>query len=181
VVAGFVGVLVILSPNIGAHAAGGSDNLQTGAILAFVAALCMGAAMTMVRMLTGTERTAAIVIYMAIVGTVFSLATLPFGWVVPSATDAALLVLIGLVGGVGQILMTQSYRYADASTIAPFDYTSMIWALLIGWLAFGEVPGIPVYVGSAILVSAGLFVIYREHRLGLDRTQARRASMPTRV
>ena len=127
--------------------------------------------MTMVRKLTETERTGAIVLYFSATGALFSLATLPFGWVMPSTEDAILLVSIGLVGGIGQILLTQSYRLADASTIAPFDYTSIIWAMLLGWIVFGEAPEMPVYIGSAILVVAGLFVIYREHRLGLDSAQ----------
>jgi drug/metabolite transporter (DMT)-like permease len=91
------------------------------------------------------------------------------GWEAPDATDGAVLVLIGILGGIGQILMTQSYRYADTSIIAPFDYTTMIWALLLGWFVFGELPTLPVSIGGVIVAAAGLFVIWRERQLGLHR------------
>ena len=180
VVVGFVGVIIILSPHL-SFGNVGDTTARNGAILSFVAAIGMAGAMTMVRKLTETERTGAIVLYFSATGALFSLATLPFGWVMPSTEDAILLVSIGLVGGIGQILLTQSYRLADASTIAPFDYTSIIWAMLLGWIVFGEAPEMPVYIGSAILVVAGLFVIYREHRLGLDSARARRATTPMRT
>ncbi len=65
--------------------------------------------------------------------------------------------------------MTQSFRYADASLVAPFDYTTMIWALLLGWVLFGQSPSNTVIVGGAIVALSGLFVIWREHQLGLRR------------
>ncbi|HKG77389.1 MAG TPA: EamA/RhaT family transporter, partial [Beijerinckiaceae bacterium] len=74
-----------------------------------------------------------------------------------------------------QILLTQSYRYADASLIAPFEYTTMIWALLIGWFAFGQMPQGSVIIGGLIVAFAGLFVLWRESRLGLKRARAAEA------
>ena len=68
-----------------------------------------------------------------------------------------LFVLGGILGGIGQILMTQSYRHADTSIIAPFEYTSMIWALLLGWMVFGEMPALTVVVGGVIVAGGGLF------------------------
>lgn len=181
VVIGLVGILVILYPQFGNGAAGVTEETRTGAMIAFAAAIFMAGAVTLVRQMTETERTGTIVLYYSFSAAILSLATLPFGWVMPTADEAALLVLTGLLGGLGQILLTQSYRYADASTLAPFDYTTMLWALLVGWLVFNEMPGLPVYVGSAIVVSAGLFVIYREHRLGIDAARARRATTPSRT
>jgi drug/metabolite transporter (DMT)-like permease len=83
--------------------------------------------------------------------------------------EALLLVLAGLFGGIGQLLLTESYRHADASTIATFEYSSMLWGILIGYLAFADVPTGHVVVGSAIVVASGLFIAYREHRLGMRR------------
>ena len=80
-----------------------------------------------------------------------------------------MLVAIGVFGGLGQILMTQSFRFADASIIACFDYTAMIWASMLGWSIFGEAPSKPVILGAAIVAISGLFVIWREHVLGLRR------------
>ena len=79
---------------------------------------------------------------------------------------------IGICGGVGHILLTESYRWAPASLVAPFDYTSMLWALVLGYLAFGELPTALVYLGAAIITGAGLFVIWRERRLGAQRVRA---------
>jgi len=85
--------------------------------------------------------------------------------------DAAL-IAIGVFGGLAHILLTESYRLAQASLVAPFDYTSMLWALVLGFLVFGEVPDALVFVGAAIIAGAGLFVIWRERQLGLQRARA---------
>ncbi len=76
----------------------------------------------------------------------------------------------------GQLLLTACYRYAEASTIAPFEYTSMLMAVAIGAFLFGEVASPTTLIGGAIVVSAGVFIILREHRLGLERKRARSVS-----
>ena len=124
------------------------------------------------------EKTAAIVFWFSVTSTTMSLATLPFGWVWPTAWEAALLVGAGLMGGVGQIFLTTSYREADASVIAPFDYASMIFALLIGWFVFKEVPTWTMLGGAALVVTAGIVIIWREHQLGLERARQRKAMTP---
>jgi len=182
---GFLGILVVLSPHLGE---GSLDNSSTiGAGVGFAGAAFAALAMITVRKLCVTERTSTIVTWFALSATLISLLTIPAGWVwpeqawiVPDLETAVLLVLVGLFGGVGQILLTQSYRYADASTIAPFDYVNMIWAILVGWVVFAEVPVLEVVLGAAIVIAAGIFVIYREHKLGLDRTRDRRASTPSK-
>ena len=183
---GFVGVIIILSPNIGnSHLDHGT---AVGASLALVATLFMAGAAIIVRKLITSERSATIVVWFSASSSVLALATIPLGllwpsqfWVMPDGWQLVLLVAIGLLGGMGQILMTTSYRFADASTIAPFDYTTIIWATALGWVMFDEVPGPLVVVGAAVVIAAGLFVLYREHRLGIDRTRARRASTPGKV
>lgn len=185
VIVGFLGILVVLSPHLGV---GGQEDLSpAGAIAAFTGAALAALAMITVRKLCETERTSTIVIWFSGAATVLSLFSLPFGWiwpeqawVMPDLETAGLLVAVGLFGGLGQILLTQSYRFADASTIAPFDYVNMLWAILVGWIVFAEVPVLEVILGSMIVIAAGVFVIYREHKLGLDRTKARRASTPSK-
>jgi drug/metabolite transporter (DMT)-like permease len=107
------------------------------------------------------------------------LLTAPFGWRVPGTGDAALFVLMGLIGGVAQLLLTASYRHASAAMLAPFDYFALIFAVLIGYVAFHEVPAALVLWGAGIVIAAGLFVIWREHRLGLERAAQRQAQGPT--
>ncbi|MGL5362877.1 MAG: DMT family transporter [Bosea sp. (in: a-proteobacteria)] len=177
VVIGFVGVLIMLSPHFEARdiALGLGSGPALGALAAMLGALCSAFATIEVRTLTQTEKTGAIVFYFMMLTSLLGLATSAFGWPMPSLTDAIVLVMIGILGGLGQILMTASYRAADASLVAPFEYTSMIWALAIGWFVFGELPVMAVLIGAAIVVCAGLFVIWRENKLGLLRRQSNEA------
>ncbi|MDF2969889.1 MAG: hypothetical protein K0R61_339 [Microvirga sp.] len=94
----------------------------------------------------------------------------------PDAQDWALFVVAGILGGIGQILLTQSYRFADTSVIAPFEYTTMVWALLFGWFVFGDLPTATVLTGATIVAATGLFIVWREHQLGLLRTKEFQAS-----
>ena len=89
------------------------------------------------------------------------------------------LVAAGLLGGVGQILLTSSYREADASLVAPFDYASMLFALAIGWFVFAEMPTVTMLSGAALIVAAGILIILRERRLGKNRAQSRKARART--
>jgi drug/metabolite transporter (DMT)-like permease len=129
------------------------------------------------RRLTDSETTSAIVFYFSLICALAGLVTLPFGWVMPSWIELTGLVMIGVLGGLSHLMLTESYRYAPASVVAPFDYTAMIWAFLFGFALFGELPSAFVFVGAAIVVASGLFIIWRERRLGLERIRAP-ASMP---
>ena len=90
----------------------------------------------------------------------------------------ALLVTCGILGGVGQIFLTAAYREADASLVAPFDYASMLFALAIGYWAFGEVPTFTTLGGAVLIVSAGVLIILRERHLGIKRARQRKAMTP---
>jgi drug/metabolite transporter (DMT)-like permease len=173
---GLMGVLVMLSPHLGGAPSEGTSAF--GALLAIAGAFAVAIAMTQVRHLSRTETTASLVFYFSIVSALSGLATLPWGWLVPTPGQAALMLAMGFLGGVGQILITESYRHAPASVVAPFAYTGMIYSIVIGYLWFGEVPQPIVLAGAAIVIAAGLFVIWRERRLGLDRTAERRAEGP---
>ena len=96
---------------------------------------------------------------------------------VPTPREAALLVGAGLLGGVGQILLTESYRHAETGVIAPFEYVSMLLALVLGYFVFDEVPTPTMLIGAALIVAAGLFIIWRERRLGIERRAGARKVM----
>jgi drug/metabolite transporter (DMT)-like permease len=147
-------------------------------MLALASAFSSAFAAIFVRSMTRTEPTGTIVLYFALSSSALSLLSLPFGWVVPSAVDAALLVATGLLGGIGQILMTSAYRHADAATVASFEYVSMLWGIAFAYLLFREVPTDSVVFGGAIVIAAGIFIIWRERQLGLRRKRQRKAMPP---
>jgi drug/metabolite transporter (DMT)-like permease len=176
VTVGFLGVLVVLAPNLsGAQltAAMASATSVAGIVYGIAGSITNAGTMIQTRHLTKSERTSSIVFYFSAICALAGLATLPFWWTTPSWTELAVLVAIGFLGGLGHIFLTESYRLASASVVAPFDYTSMIWALVLGYAMFGETPTLMILLGSAIIAGAGLFVIWREHQLALKyRTAA---------
>jgi len=176
---GLCGVFVILSDYVGPEASHTTERSFLGAIFSVGGAVTGALAATQTRSLTRLEPAATIVVYFSSLTALFSLVTTPFGWVFPGRLEAVYLVIAGICGGIGQVLLTQSYRFGDASLIAPFDYTSMLWALIVSLAVFGTWPSATVLGGAAIVIGAGLFVIYREHRLGIERTRSKRAQTPT--
>ena len=178
VAVGFIGVLIMLSPYLKIETFTGGMNAgpTLGALCAFLGAFCSAGAMIQVRRLTATETTGAIVFYFFILASALSFCTMLFGWHRPDAVDLGLFVVSGILGGIGQILVTQSYRHADTSVIAPFEYTTMIWALLFGWFVFGDLPTTTMLIGAAIVAATGVFIVWREHRIGMMRSKELQAS-----
>jgi drug/metabolite transporter (DMT)-like permease len=176
---GMVGVMIVLAPQLTAVSDGHLGATQAlGAILVLMSATFAALAQIFLRKMVATERAATVVFYFTLSSTLFSLLTIPFGWVFPSGRDAAILILAGLFGGVGQGLLTSAYRFAHASVVAPFDYASMLFAIAIGYFIFAEVPTGMTLIGAALIVVAGILIIWRETRLGLDRDKPRKASTP---
>ena len=162
---GLIGVLVILWPRLGASVAGAGPREMIGAMMVLAGAGFAATAQIFIKGMAGQEKTAAIVFYFAVTSMVVSAVSLPFGWVWPTFSELVILATIGVVGGLGQILLTSSYRYAEAGALAPFSYTSMIWALLIGYFAFGEVPTIMTLAGASLVIISGIAILLRERQL----------------
>ena len=176
---GMVGVIIVLSPRLTAVSDGALDQRETlGAVVVLSGAAFAALAQVFVRRLVQVEQTSAIVFYFSVTATILSLLTLPFGWVIPAWREAILLILAGLFGGVGQIFLTSSYRFADASVIAPFEYTSMILAIGVGYFVFSEAPTLATLAGAALIVAAGILIIWRERALGLERSRQRKVMTP---
>ncbi|MCL6707553.1 DMT family transporter [Pseudomonas sp. R2.Fl] len=179
VTVGLVGVMIISWPKLTLFKEHGlQSDAAVGAIAVLLSAALGAAAMLQVRQLVREEKTPTIVLYFSLVASLLSAVTWFFGWAVLSWEALGLMAMAGFFGGVGQILLTESYRHADVSTIAPFEYTSIILGSVIAYFLFGEVPTLSTAIGAAIVVAAGIFIIYREHRLGLERRAARKASTP---
>lgn len=176
---GFAGVLVMLSDHLGESAATAAPQRTLGAVVALAGAVSSAVAMIQTRRLTQSEPTGAIVFYFSSLTATFSALLLlaaalwPNGapgadfvsgqrFVMPSPSQFAILASIGILGGAGQILMTHSYRFADASIIAAFDYVAMIWAAALGYVFFAETPTLRIALGAMVVATAGIFVLWRE-------------------
>ncbi|MFM2356354.1 MAG: hypothetical protein RLZZ528_2090 [Pseudomonadota bacterium] len=176
---GMAGVLIVLSPRLSMLEGQGIGATEAlGAVVVLTGAVFASLAQVFVRKLVGDETTSSIVFWFSVNASVLSLVTLPFGWVLPDAGTFALLVLTGIMGGVGQILLTSAYRHADTSVVAPFEYVSMLLAVLVGFSFFGEVPTLTVLVGTGLIVAAGIIIILRERQLGIERAKQRRSMSP---
>jgi drug/metabolite transporter (DMT)-like permease len=164
VVLGFVGVLVMLLPQFDIARSAAAAAGAIGAGFGITAAFFTAASTIQTRAMTVSETTSAIVLYFSLFCAIGALATAPFGWLMPSGADLLMLIGTGICGGVAHILLTESYRLAPASLIAPFDYSSLLWTLLLGFLVLGELPTPLAFIGVAIIVAAGLLVLWRERK-----------------
>lgn len=164
VIIGFSGILIMLAGPLRHSVSTATAAASFGVIFALLAALCTATSLVQIRFLNGIEHPGAIVFYFSLMTTVIGLATSLFGWCSPSPLQWALLIGCGLLGGVAQILVTLSLRYADASLLAPFDYTTLLWSMLIGFVMLGAVPSMTTVTGAAIVAGAGLFALWGDRR-----------------
>jgi drug/metabolite transporter (DMT)-like permease len=180
VLVGLVGVIIIIWPRLSVFSGGISDvqGATLGAISSLIACVFAATAMMLVRRLVQTERSATIVLYFSITSALIGSVTLLFDWITPTPLQFAYLVGAGITGGIAQILLTESYRHADMSVVAPFEYTSLVLSIIVGYLLFQDIPTLPMLLGGLIVVGAGIYIIFREHRLGLDNTKAKEVSTP---
>jgi drug/metabolite transporter (DMT)-like permease len=175
VLTGFAGVLVMVRP--------GTDLFDWAALLPVISGLTYGVAMIAARRMGGRQSASALAFWgnavflccAAGLAVVFgsgglaleghaSLEFLTRGWVRPTAADLGLMMVTGVVAAAGLWLLTQAYRVAEASVVAPFEYTGMIWGVIWGWLIWGEWPGRVEWLGIAIILGAGLAVLWGEAR-----------------
>jgi drug/metabolite transporter (DMT)-like permease len=151
---GLIGVLIILRP--------GSNAFHPAALFPIVSALAWAATLVMTRMMSGSERTITTMTYSAITGVAILSAMVPLVWVHPSWHDIFLAIFIGVASTAGQWIVVLAFRYADASVLAPFSYTQLLWVSILGFIIFGEVPDIWTVIGAAFVVASGLYTAHRE-------------------
>lgn len=173
VLVGLVGVMIVMWPRL-TFASG--DGALFGALMTLASASFAALAQVFIKSMSEVERTEAIVFYFTLTAALLSLVTIPFGWIWLEGWDWALLIGAGMIGGVGQIILTGSYRFADASTLAPFTYISMLWAIIVGFVFFDEIPTLPMLGGAALIIAAGVAIVLRERQLGLKRTAERKVN-----
>jgi len=173
VVLGFAGVLMMLEPHAGFGATLAS---ASGATAALCGALLSAFVVVFIRHMSPTETSEAIVFYFMVVCALSGAVTMLWAFTPLDGARVALLVLCGLLGGVGQVCMTYSYRYAEPSLLAPFDYTAMLWASALGYLVFNEIPQRIVLAGAAVVTVSGLYIVWRERQARIIRVTE--ASLP---
>lgn len=161
VAVGFIGVLIMVHPDP-------RQFVGVGVLFAIAAAVGSAGAMIAIREISRTEPGPTIVFYFTLAGAVLGLASLPFGWVLPSPGTLALLVGAGLIGGTGQLLLTEAIRRAPVAVVAPFDYTQLVWAGMIGFLIWGETPAVLTLVGAMVVAASSTYILWRE--IGRART-----------
>lgn len=165
-IVGLVGVLIIVNSKLTVFSSDTIDNsIIAGMILTIAAVICASLAHVQIRKMVQTERTSAIIFYFSVTSSLFSLISLST-WVLPSFGEFFTLILVGIIGGIAQIMLTTAYRLAPASLVAPFDYTAMIFALLIGYFVFEELPTSQMIFGTFVVMLAGIFVVIREIKSG---------------
>lgn len=173
---GLLGVMIMIWPRLG------STKMETAAT---IGALCvLGATFARafvqihIRQLVKVDHPAAIVFYFSLTATLLSALTGIWGWTMPTLTQALILITMGLIGGVAQILVTSSYRFGQASMLAPYDYASMLFAIVIGYFVFDELPTVAILIGASLVIAGNAVVIWREHQLGLERGKVRSVTDP---
>ncbi|HFT4301652.1 DMT family transporter [Klebsiella variicola] len=162
VIAGFSGILVMLASQLSLGSTYVSVGTSAGIALALIAALCGACASIQIRALNQTEKPGTIAFWFAIMTALTSLVTLSAGWTIPQGNAWLLLIGCGLFGGITQILLTLSLRFADASLLAPFDYTTLLWSAVISILFLGVLPAQATVLRAGLVASGGLYSIWCE-------------------
>jgi drug/metabolite transporter (DMT)-like permease len=162
VAAGLAGVAIVMQP--------AGDNLSpVGLTLAILGAFGVGCVTITIRTIGRTDSTQTTVLWFTTLAALAVAAAMPFHATPHDPATWAILVAIGLFGGVGQLLLTASLRFAPIAAVAPFDYVQLLWAVWFGWLIWSTHPPASTWAGAAVIVASGLYTLYREHRLGREK------------
>jgi drug/metabolite transporter (DMT)-like permease len=157
---GFLGVLIMIGPHLSF-----GEGTSLGVLAALGNAIFSAIAMVFLRRMSGGEHAITITFYFSLTFMFCAALTAVQGWPMPTTAQWILLALIGLFGVFGQLVMTYSYRYAEASTIAPLDYSNMIMAVILGYVFFDEIPSLFVWIGAPLVIGAGSIILWREYYL----------------
>lgn len=160
---GFLGVVIILQP-------GGDTGFSIYAGMAVLGAAAAGIVMIIIRKLSQVERPVTILTYQAFFVGLIMLPIALYNWQTPTLEELGLLLLVGMASWAGQMCNIRAFRAGEASALAALDYARLIYATIIGFLVFGEVPAPVTYAGAALIVAGALYTVWRENRLGRQVT-----------
>ncbi|WEQ57004.1 DMT family transporter [Komagataeibacter nataicola] len=158
---GFSGVIVVALGKGLLHGHGATGPaVPSWAYFVALAQGAVGALTTMqIRQLSATESSTTIALWQAILMTFMTALPLPFIWTTPGLTEAGCLVAVGAFAGIAQVLQTEAFASAQVSAIGPFAYSGLLWAALIGWFGFGEMPGIAMGIGGLLIIGSGVWML----------------------
>ena len=156
IIVGFLGMLIILRP--------GLVEVELGAMLAAGAAALWAIAMIIIKILSRTDSSVAIVAWMGIFLCAFSIGPALWVWQTPTLWNLIWLAFIGLCGSIAQVTLSQSLKESDPTAVLPFDFLKLIWATILGAWFFGELPDVLTFVGAIVIFTSGLFIAFRERR-----------------
>jgi drug/metabolite transporter (DMT)-like permease len=165
VVVGLIGIIIVARP--------GATNFNPAAIFPLLSSMSWSVAMILTRKLSASDPAPAIMAYSAVTGFVVLSALLPFVWVVPSLTDIALGLCVGIASTASHWVLIAAYRRADASLLAPFSYSQIIWATLLGFAVFSALPGPATLAGAAVIAASGIYTAHRERAAARRGIKAR--------
>jgi drug/metabolite transporter (DMT)-like permease len=159
---GFIGVLVVMRPE-------GSGLPTIGLLLAVGSALGVAVVTIAIRQIGRTESAQTTVLWFSLLSMIALALVMPAYARVHDFETWAILAALGLFGGIGQLLMTSSLRSAPVPVVVPFDYSQLLWAVLLGWWIFDNHPPATTWAGAAVIIASGLYTLYREHKLGREK------------
>jgi drug/metabolite transporter (DMT)-like permease len=152
--AGVVGTLIIIRPGV--------EEMSTGALLVLASGFLVAGSKLIAKTLARTDGTMTIVAYLSLVMTIVTFIPAMFVWRTPTLVELGWLALIGALGSTGHLLVIRAYKYADVSAVEPVTFSRLVFAAIAGYLAFGEIPDIWIWVGGGIIVAATSYIAHRE-------------------
>jgi len=171
-VCGFMGVIIVANP--------GADSLQVGALFALANAVMYGSVTVAVRGMTATESAPTLLMWQMVTIAVFHTFLLAFGFKWPTALDATMLICSGVANALGQYLWTKALHLAAATAVMPFFYLMLVWALVIGYFVWGDVPTNELLIGSGVVIASGMFLLWHESQRRRTELLAAGAALPSR-
>jgi drug/metabolite transporter (DMT)-like permease len=158
IILGFTGALVVLRPT--------QATVGPGELATLASSMVWAGALLVIKILGRTEKSVTIITYMSLLMMPISLVAASFFWTWPTLEQLGVLIAIGILGSLGQLLMTQALKEGDASVVMPFDFFKLIWATLLGYLFFAEIPDLFTWIGGAMIFGSAVYIARRERSLG---------------
>lgn len=155
IILGFIGVIIIAQPD--------GLTLNIGVIYGLASSMFYALAMISLRTLGSTEKVLTTTTYFTVLASIMLTLPAALSWVAPSFIDLMIFIICGLFAGIGQLFLTSAYQNAPPSVISPFNYSSILWAVIIGFIAWGQIPALHVWVGASIVIATGVYILQQQN------------------